>query len=72
MRLCEIPADAVYLDVDLIPVVKLPSGDFIAFDFTGASRLHPNSRRVELEGDALSADNFSAWVVTGKHRFDQP
>jgi hypothetical protein len=69
MRLSEIPADAVYLDVDSIPVVKLPSGDFVAFDFTGTARPYPNRRRAESEGDALTADDFIAWVVTGKHRF---
>jgi hypothetical protein len=69
MRLSEIPADAVYLDVDSIPVVKLPSGDFIAFDFSGTSRPYPNRRRAELEGDALTAEDFMAWVETGTHRF---
>jgi hypothetical protein len=34
MKLSEILADAVYLDLDFIPVVKLPSGEFIAFDST--------------------------------------
>jgi hypothetical protein len=69
MKLSEIPADAVYLDVDSIPVVKLPTGDPIAFDFSGAARPYPNKRRAELEGDALTAEDFMAWVETGKHRF---
>jgi len=72
MKLSEIPADAVYLDVDSIPVVKLPSGEFIAFDFKGIARLYPNRRRAELEGDALTAEAFISWVATGKHRLDQP
>jgi hypothetical protein len=56
--------------VDSIPVVKLPSGDFISFDFSGASRPYLNRRRAELEGDALTAEDFIAWVASGKHRFD--
>jgi len=70
MELSEIPVNAVYLDVDSVPVVKLPSGVFIAFDFCGSSHPYPNRRRAEMEGDALTADDFRAWVETGRHRFD--
>jgi hypothetical protein len=69
MNLSDIPPDAVYLDVDSIPVVKLPSGELVAFDFSGAARPYPNRRRAEMEGDALTAEDFMAWVETGKHRF---
>jgi len=69
MKLSDIPIDSVYLDVDSVPVVKLPSGEFIAFDFTGASRPYANRRKAEQEGDALTAEDFMAWVETGKHRF---
>jgi hypothetical protein len=72
MRLSDIAAEAVHLDVDLIPVVMLPSGNFLAFDVTGASRPFPNRRRAQPEGDALTAEDFRAWVVNGTHRFDQP
>jgi hypothetical protein len=70
MKLSDIPIDSVYLDVDSVPVVKLPSGDFISFDFSGASRPYLNQRKAEQEGDALTADDFIAWVTTGRHPFD--
>ena len=70
MKIADVPAGSVYLDVDSIPVVRLPSGGYIAFDFAGASRPYPNQRKADLEGDQLSGADFRAWVATGKSRFD--
>lgn len=70
MKISDVPAGAVYLDVDSIPVVKLPNGDYIAFDFAGDSRPYPNQRKADLEGDQLSRSDFRAWIASGKNRFD--
>ena len=66
----EIPAGSKCLDVDGIPVVKLPSGDCIAFDFDGEPRPYPNRRKADLDGDDLSAADFRAWLASGRNRFD--
>ena len=71
VKLANIPAGATYLDVDSIPVVKLPDGDCIAFDFAGASRPYPNHRKADLEGDKMSGADFREWVTSGRNRFDR-
>jgi hypothetical protein len=71
MKLSDIPIDSVYFDVDSVSVVKLPGGEFIAFDFTPASRPYLNRRNAELEGDALTAEDFIGWVTMRKHQLDE-
>jgi hypothetical protein len=51
MKLTDVPAGSTFLDVDSIPVVKLPNGDCIAFDAAGASRPFQNTSKADLEGD---------------------
>lgn len=71
MKLSDVPAGASFLDVDSIPVVKLPSGECVAFESVDESRPYPNARKAGLEGDSLSADEFRAWLLTGRNRFDR-
>jgi hypothetical protein len=71
LKLTEVPTDSKFLDVDGIPVVKLPTGNFVAFDECGRSRPYPNTRKADLEGDVLTADEFRAWISTGRNRFDR-
>lgn len=66
-----IPAGSTFLDVDSIPVVKLPSGDFVAVDEYGAGRPYPNARKADLEGDTLTEEEFRTWISTGRNRFDR-
>jgi hypothetical protein len=56
--------------VDSIPVVKLPSGDLITFEFLRRFASAPEQAQGKTEGDAPTAQDFSAWVVSRTRRFD--
>lgn len=72
MQFAEIPPESDFLDVDGIPVVRLPGGECIAFEKSpGAEGYpYPNSSKAGLEGDALSHAEFAEWLATGYNRFD--
>lgn len=71
MKPTEIPQGSTFLDVDGIPVVRLPNASLVAFS-KGAdaeSRAYPDTAKVG-EGDALDREEFLAWLSTGTNRFD--
>lgn len=74
MKLSEVPEGSRFLDVDSIPVVMLPGGRCIAFRKSGdaESRPYPNEAKAGSEGDALSREEFAAWLASGFNRFDRP
>lgn len=72
MKLADVPAESDFLDVDGIPVVRLPDGSCVAFEplrETEASPF-PNASKAGLEGDMLSRGEFVKWLATGYNRFD--
>jgi hypothetical protein len=74
MKFADLPSEATFLDVDGIAVVRLPDRSLVAFE-TGKgldieSRGYPNASKAGWEGDLLSRDEFSLWLVTGYNRFD--
>lgn len=73
MKFTDVPAEATFLDVDGIPVARLPDGNCIAFEkrAPGAdSRPYPNDRKAGIEGDSLSRAEFDDWLTSGVNRFD--
>jgi hypothetical protein len=74
VKLIDISHDAIFLDVDGIPVVKIGHESHVAFTAGegagGESRPYPNARKAGLEGGRLTRDEFVSWLVTGRNKFD--
>lgn len=75
MKFNQLPPGSQCLDVDGIPVVRLPDKSLLSFEagkgVDGGSLPYPNTMKAELEGDHLSMAEFSDWLVSGKNRFDR-
>ena len=73
MKLTDVPEGADFLDVDGIPVARLPDGSCIAFEKSDAaadSRPYTNAAKAGAEGDKLTRAEFQDWLSSGVNRFD--
>ena len=72
MKLTDVPTGADFLDVDGIPVARLPDGTCIAFEKSAdaESRPYPNASKAGHDGDALTRAEFQDWLFSGGNRFD--
>ena len=72
MKLADVPEGAQFLDVDGIPVARLPDGCCLGFEKRTDSESHPfpNESKAGEEGDALTREEFASWLETGFNKFD--
>ena len=50
MNFKDTPVESTYLDVDSVPVVRLPTGEHVAFHADGAGYPYPNALKAGTEG----------------------
>jgi hypothetical protein len=72
VRFAELPPESDFLDVDGIPVARLPDGSCIAFEKRGSEESRPfvDGSKAGHDGDALTREEFASWLKTGFNRFD--